>query len=215
MMIFKDRKSAGQLLAKKLIIYQGKKDVIVLGIPRGGVVVADEVAHALKLPLDIVITRKIGAPSQPELALGAVDPNGQIVWDQQLLDDLGLKIDDLRDQVQNQVEEIKRRDQLYRSARGPLAVAGQTVILVDDGVATGATIISAINYLKSLAVKDIVVAVPVASSDIAQRLNQLVDEVIILHAPENLGAVGNFYSNFEPVNDQWVIKLMSTNYGKI
>lgn len=215
MMIFKDRKSAGQLLAKKLTIYQGKKDVIVLGIPRGGVVVADEVAHALKLPLDIVITRKIGAPSQPELALGAVDPNGQIVWDQQLLDDLGLKIDDLQDQVQNQVGEIKRRDQLYRSARGPLAVAGQTVILVDDGVATGATIISAINYLKSLAVKDIVVAVPVASSDIAQRLNQLVDEVIILHAPENLGAVGNFYTNFEPVNDQVVIKLTSTNYGKI
>lgn len=208
MMIFKDRQAAGKLLAERLKDQAGKSDRIVLAIPRGGVVVAAEIAKKLHLPLDIVITRKIGAPSQPELALGAVDPNGEVVWDQQLLDDLGLKAQDLQDQVQSQVEEIKRRDQVYRFAKGPLAVTGQTVILVDDGVATGATIISAIYYLKSLQVKDIVVAVPVAALDIAERLSKLVLEVVILHAPENLGAVGNFYTSFEPVGDDKVIQLL-------
>ena len=136
MKIFKNRDAAGQILAKHL---KNTRADLVLGIPRGGVVVASEVAKVLKLPLDIIVTRKIGHPNQPELALGAVDVDGEVVWDHELIKDLGLKINDLMEKVKEEVGEIKRREESYRKGKKPLEVENKTIILVDDGIATGAT----------------------------------------------------------------------------
>lgn len=209
MLIFKDRQAAGLLLAQRLTHLKNKSNAVVLGIPRGGVVIASEVARKLKLPLDIVITRKIGAPDQRELALGAVDSNGNVIWDTTLLNSLGYRVTDLSYEITEQIEEIKRREKTYRGKKEALEIKGKTVILVDDGIATGATLISAIKYLKALKAHEIVVASPVASSETVEKIKSLVDEVIVLHVPEYLGAVGNFYRNFEPVSDNEVVEILN------
>lgn len=221
MKIFKDRQSAGKLLAKRIQGIQGvrgNKEAIVLGIPRGGVVVAAEIAKELKLPLDIIVTRKIGAPDQPELALGALDPDGEVVWDQEIIREFGLpagkagEMGEIRETVKNEKEEVRRREQLYRQGRKPIDVEGKTVLLVDDGIATGATTLSAINYLKRHNVKKIILAVPVASKEaIVRVLGELggFGEVVVLETPEYFQAVGQFYHEFEPVEDQDVIQLLA------
>lgn len=207
--IFKNREAAGKLLAQRL------KDIkadLVLGIPRGGVVVAAEVAHELKLPLDILVVRKIGAPFQKELALGAVDPDGEVLWEQELIDDLGLKINDLKDEIQIQREEIRRREDAYRNGKSPLEVENKIVILVDDGIATGATTQAAINYLKRHQVKKIILAVPVSSKDaIDKMVGEIGDmgEVIVLETPEYFEAVGQFYQDFPQVSDEEVVQLLN------
>lgn len=217
MKIFKNRQSAGQILAKRL------KNVpadLVLAIPRGGVVVAYEIAKALKLPLDIIVTRKIGAPMQPELALGAVDGDGEVVWDENLVKDLRLKIKDLEDEVAAEVEEIKRRERKYRHERRPLArlVEGKEIILVDDGIATGATTLAAIHFLKRHQAKKIILAVPVAGRESVDKIiKQLggfglpagkAGELVVLETPAYFHAVGQFYQDFHPVEDQEVIQLL-------
>ena len=211
MKIFKDRQAAGKLLADHLKKYKGQDNTIVLAIPRGGVVVAYEVAKKLKLPLDIIITRKIGAPTQPELALGAVDADGRVIWDERLLEDTGFKKDQLDQIISSEVDEIKRRASIYRLGNKQLNLTGQTVILVDDGIATGSTTLAAINYLKKHKVKKVVLAVPVASQDtkakVLKRLGKF-GEVIILETPPYFQAVGQFYYQFEPVTDQEVIQLL-------
>lgn len=204
MKIFKDRQAAGELLANRL---KDTKADLVLGIPRGGVVVAAEIAKDLNLPLDIVVTRKIGAPGQEELALGAVDPDGEVVWDYELLKQLELKIesDQLAEKIEETKEEIKRREEQYRQGR-PLDVQDQMVILVDDGIATGATILSAIKYLKRHGAR-IVLAVPVASQEALRKMEGEVDQSVVLETPEYFAAVGQFYHQFEPVTDEEVIQL--------
>lgn len=208
MKIFKDRKAAGILLAKHLKHYISQQNTMVLGIPRGGVVTAYEIAKKLKLPLDIIITRKIGAPTQPELALGAVDADGSVVWEEHLLDDLRLKIYDLRDKVLQEVEEIRRRERVYRQGKEAFDVSNKAIILTDDGIATGSTMLSAINYLRRHQVKKIILASPVASKDTAEKLSQMVDELIILETPIQFSAVGQFYHYFEPVEDNEVIEYL-------
>ncbi|TSC88073.1 MAG: phosphoribosyltransferase [Microgenomates group bacterium Gr01-1014_7] len=206
MKIFKDRQSAGQLLAKRLKNIHAD---LVLGIPRGGVVVAAEVAKILKLPLDIIVTRKIGAPMQPELALGAVDPDGECIWEGNLLKDLRLKINDLGEIIQNEWKELKRREDLYRGEKPPLKPEGKIVILVDDGIATGATTLAAINFLKRHKAKEIILAVPVASKESAERLTEQIDEAMILETPDYFQAVGQFYQSFLPVSDEEVVQFLS------
>lgn len=208
MMVFKDREAAGELLAKRLTDYQGKKDMIVLGIPRGGVVVASQIAKILNLPLDIVVTRKIGAPFQKELALGAVDPAGNVVWEKSLLADTQVNKEELTQDISREVVEIKRRQALYRGRRTPLDVSGKVVILVDDGVATGSTITSAIRFLKSAGSKEIILAVPVAAKESIRKVSEEVLETVVLYAPQHLVAVGSFYQNFNPVSDEEVIELL-------
>lgn len=198
MKIFEDRVSAGILLAKHLKQYQGRDDTLVLGIPRGGVVVAAEVAKELKLPLDALITRKIGAPNQPELALGAVDPDGEVVGD----------VGEFGEIIKRELEELKRRESLYREVGKPLNVEDKVIILVDDGIATGATTLSAINYLKRHGAKKIILAVSVASKEAINKLTRIADEIIVLETPENFQAVGQFYQEFLPVSDQEVIQLL-------
>ncbi|MBI4036623.1 phosphoribosyltransferase [Candidatus Daviesbacteria bacterium] len=207
--MFKDRYAAGQVLANRL------KDIkadLVLGIPRGGVVVASAVAESLRLPLDIVITRKIGAPTQPELALGAVDPDGEVVWDSKLLSQLKLTMYNvqLTIEVERQKQEIKRRENLYRHERSGLAklVNGKTVILIDDGMATGSTVGAAVNYLKRHGVKKIILGLPVASKEALKRVVEECEEVVVLDTPEYFQAVGQFYQEFQPVSDSEVVKLL-------
>ncbi|OGE26418.1 hypothetical protein A3C26_01515 [Candidatus Daviesbacteria bacterium RIFCSPHIGHO2_02_FULL_39_12] len=206
--MFKDRQSAGRLLAKHLKEYKAKKNTLVLGIPRGGVVVAAQVARSLNLPLDIMVTRKIGAPFQPELALGAVDADKEVVWNLKEINDLGLKIKDLKKEAEKQVCEIKRREVLYRQGKTPLSVADKMILLVDDGIATGLTILSAAKYLKRHKVKKIILAAPVASQDAGLKLLEHMDESVILETPGDFQAVGQFYQSFEPVEDAEVIQLM-------
>lgn len=212
MKIFKDRQSAGKLLAQHLKQYKGKDNVLVLGIPRGGVVIAAQIARKLNLPLDIVITRKIGAPTQSELALGAVDPDGEVVWDLDLLDQLKLKSEKLKVEVLEQLGEIKRREQLYRKSKSQSEVKDKTVILADDGIATGATTLSAVKYLKRHKAEKIIVAVPVASDESVKKMvGELgkFGEVVVLETPENFQAVGQFYQQFEEVSDEEVVQLLS------
>lgn len=202
--LIRDRITAGKLLADRL------KDVkadLVLGIPRGGVVVAAEIAKDLDLPLDIMVTRKIGTPGQEELALGAVDPDGEVVWDRELLEQLNPPAGGLKSKIEEEKEEIKRREKLYRGDREVLEVAGKRVILVDDGIATGATILAAVRYLKRHGAR-IVLAVPVASQEALRKMEGEVDQSVVLEAPEYFQAVGQFYHQFEPVTDEEVVQLM-------
>ena len=204
MEIFKDRIAAGELLANRL---KGEKADIVLGIPRGGVVVAAKLAKDLNLPFDIIVTRKIGAPFQEELALGAVDPDGQVVWDNQLLKQLELKISNLKFKIEDEMEELKRRETAYRQGRKPLDVENKAVILTDDGMATGSTTLAAVKYLKRHGAK-IILAIPVTSSDALKKVENEVDSSVILQIPEYFQAVGQFYEQFESVTDEEVIQLL-------
>ena len=221
MKFFKDRQSAGILLSKHLKKYKIQENTIVLAIPRGGVVVAKEVANGLNLPLDIIVTRKIGAPTQKELALGAVDGDGQVVWDEAMINDSRLMIEDLKEEVEAEVEEIKRRERVYRQGRKPLNLRNKTIILTDDGIATGATTLAAIKYLKNHGAKKIILAVPVASKESIERVKgeigedlpagRQVGEIIVLETPDYFQAVGQFYQDFGEVTDKEVIQYL--NYG--
>lgn len=211
MKIFKDRKAAGKLLAKHLKQYKGKKNTIVLGIPRGGVIVAAEVAESLNLPLDIIVTRKIGHPYQPELAVGAVDADGSVVWDNQLLKQLEFKISNLKFKIEDERQEIERREQLYRQGKAPLEIKNKVVILVDDGIATGSTTLAAVKYLRRHRAEKVVLAVPVASQDSVSRISRELGglgEVVVLETPDYFQAVGQFYQQFEPVEDAEVVQLL-------
>ncbi|MBI2020603.1 phosphoribosyltransferase [Candidatus Daviesbacteria bacterium] len=206
--MFKDRTSAGKLLAQHL---KNTKADLVLAIPRGGVVVGAEIAKQLNLPLDVIITRKIGAPNQPELALGAIDPDGEVVWDDKLVMDVGVKTDQLKDTIRNELDELARRDEVYRQGKESLAVENKTIILVDDGIATGSTTLAAINYLKRHQVKRVILAVPVGSRESMDKIGREIGQmgkVIVLDTPDYFQAVGQFYQQFLPVSDEEVIQLL-------
>lgn len=205
MKIFKDRESAGKILAKRL---KNTKADLVLGIPRGGVVVAKEVAKKLNVPLDVLVVRKIGAPFQPELALGAVDQDGEVVWEENLLADVGQDKHKLQDVIKEETEEIARRGQVYRKGRPTLDVFGKRVILVDDGVATGSTTLAAVRFLKRHGAKEVILAVPVAPKDTLKKLDEEADSMVLLDTPEYFQAVGQFYQEFEPVSDEEVVSLL-------
>lgn len=205
MKLFKDRQSAGKLLANRL---KSTKADLVLGIPRGGVVVAAEIAKSLKLPLDIIVTRKIGAPMQEELALGAVDPDGECVWEKALLEELRIKNQQLREEIKEQWKELKRREDLYRPDKKPLEVQNKVVILVDDGMATGATTLAAIKYLKRHRAK-VILVVPVASKEAWEKVSLEADQAVILDTPDYFQAVGQFYYEFDPVTDEEVVSLLT------
>ena len=209
MMLFRDRVDAGKQLAQRLIAYKDNPETIVLGLPRGGIVTAFEVAKILDLPLDIVVPRKIGAPNNPELAVAAIAEDGSIVINDQLMNDLGLQLDDLRNLIAQEKKEAARRMNLYRAGRKPLELAGKTVLLVDDGIATGATMRAAITSVRSRGAKTIVVAVPVAPSEALDEIRSEVDDLICLSAPELFLGVGGFYGEFAQTEDQEVIDLMA------
>jgi len=207
-MHFRDRQEAGQLLAKELAPLQGRKDLLVLGVPRGGVVVAYEVAQALGAPLDVYITRKIGAPYNPELAIGAVASDGTLVLDRELIARFGVPDSYVQEETARQRQEIKRRLAAYRGSRPEMDLQGKTVILVDDGVATGATVLASLRAIKARQPAQLILAVPVGPADALQVLSAEADQVVCLYTPELFWAVGAFYAVFDQTSDAEVIELL-------
>ena len=207
-MRFINRTQAGRLLAKKLAKYANRENVVVLGIPRGGLPVAFQVAQALHVPLDVFICRKLGVPGQEELALGAVATGGVRVINDEIVGLLGIPQERIDPIAAVQQRELERREQLYRGVRPPLQVRGKTVILIDDGVATGSSMLAAITALRRLEPARIVVAVPVAPFSTFERLRQEADEVICLDTPEEFYAIGQFYEDFSQTTDEEVCEFL-------
>lgn len=207
-MLFKDQVSAGEELAKELKKYK-KKEAIVLAVPRGGVATGYGLAKKLSLPLDIIVTRKIGAPDNPELAVGAVGETKGSLWlNKQLVAQLGVTDEYIKSETKIQKLEIRRRERVYRKGKDPLDLKDKTIILVDDGVATGATIIAAAREIRDSQPKKVVVAIPVAPPETVERLKKEVDEVVCLSTPKLFFAVSQWYENFKQYSDEEVIKLI-------
>ena len=209
MAIFKDRRDAGKQLAKELSDFKGQDDAIVLGLPRGGVPVAFEVAEALKLPLDVFIVRKLGVPGQPELAMGAIASGGIQVLNDSVIRRAGISESQIEDVAQKEKEELKKREKAYRGARPDIDLHGKTVLLVDDGLATGASMRAAISALQEHEPKKIIVAVPTAPSDTCQEFEPEVDQIICLRTPTPFWGVGGSYQNFSQTTNEEVRELLN------
>ncbi len=207
MIRFSNRTEAGKQLFSAL--KNVDKDAIVLAVPRGGVVVGFEIAHALNIPLDVIITKKIGAPSNPELAIGAVAEDGSYLLDDNLVRMLGVSQIYIKSEVERQKTEIKRRLKNYRGDAPTIEVAGRDVILVDDGVATGATLKAALRSLRNRGAKSVTVAVPVGPPETVHELEGEADRVVCLLTPEPFYAIGEFYENFDQTTDEEVIELLT------
>lgn len=206
--MFQNRQDAGEKLSSVLEKYKGE-DVIVMGIPRGGVVVAAEVAKRLGAPLDVIIPRKIGAPHNPEVAIGAVTQDGTVIKDEAMVQILGISDDQLNVLAGRVSGEIARRVNAYRGGRPGIDIHNKTVIIVDDGIATGFTIKAAIKSVRSANPRRLVLAVPVAPADTVQALRETVDELVCLQKPELFYAVGQFYTDFDQTSDSEVIQLLA------
>ncbi len=207
-MRFQDRTTAGQELANALRDLQGQSGLLVLGIPRGGVVVASEVARALNAPLDVCLTHKLSAPDNPELAIGAIAENGQVVLDRGLIKELWMPRGYLEAETERQRQELSRRVRLYRGDRPPPQISNRTVILIDDGLATGSTMMAALQTLDAQAPASLIAAIPVAPPEAMRRLAPLADRVECLLSPRPFWAVGAFYDHFDQVTDDEVIELL-------
>jgi len=207
--IFEDRRDAGRKLAHRVAALKAV-DPLVLGVPRGGIVVAAEVAEALKAPLDVLIARKIGSPHNEELAIGAVAVDGTLLIDETLTKALRVPDSYVKQQVEKERREIERRTRYYRGNHPAPVLKGRTLIVVDDGVATGMTIKAALRYLKPQGAERVVLALPVAPADTAQELRREVDELIVLHTPEPFYAVGQWYSLFDQTSDDEVVEILDS-----
>jgi len=203
---FRDRAEAGRALAKRLAAYEGDANVLVLGLPRGGIPVAYEVARALRAPLDVFVVRKLGVPGHEELAMGAIASGGVTVFDPGFVDLIPRR--ELNSVVERESVELERREHLYRDHRPPLNPEGKTVILVDDGLATGASMQAAVHALRVLKPRKVVVAVPVASRDACETMAQVADDVVCVLTPERFYAVGQWYDNFSQTTDDEVRTLL-------
>lgn len=206
--MFQNREEAGQLLSKKLLSFKEKSNVLILGIPRGGVVVAKEVAKALGLPLDIVIVKKVGVPSNLELAIGAVGPEKTIYWDKDLCQRLGLSRSQMSNLKSQKEREREDREKALRANKPPLDIKEKTVIIVDDGIATGATVMATQKFLRKKQAGKIILATPVIAKDTLNNISKYFDNVIALSSEENFYAVGQFYREFPQVEDDEVIKIL-------
>jgi putative phosphoribosyl transferase len=205
---FRDRSEAGRILAGRLGTYAGRTDVIVLALPRGGVPVAFAVAQALHAPLDVFLVRKLGVPGHEELAMGAIASGGVLVLNHDVVRELGIPNHALELVAAREQQELTRRERLYRDDRPPSVVRDRTVILVDDGMATGSTMRAAVNALKQQAAR-IVVAVPVAAAPTCDEFRTEVDEVVCILTPEPFWAVGLWYEDFSPTTDDEVRDLLA------
>ena len=205
---FRNRSEAGKLLASKLIQYANRPDVLVLGIPRGGVPVAFEVATSLNAPLDICLVRKLGVPGNKELAMGAIAAGGFEVLNEDLLDWLRISGHTIAEVADLELQELQHHDLIYRGDRSPLDIRQRIVILVDDGLSTGAMMRAAIGMLKPQQPQRIIIAVPVAPLETCDRLRTEVDEVVCLMTPTQLGGIVLWYENFTQTTDEQVCELL-------
>lgn len=206
-MMFRDRREAGRRLAEALDPYRQRRPYV-LAIPRGGIVVGYEVAEALDAPLDVVVPRKLRAPYNPELAIGAVAHDGSVYYDSPLVGSLTVPEDYLREEIAFQVEEIRRRVQLYRGDRPQPDLTGHAAIVVDDGIATGSTMIAALRAVRAMRPEATVAAVPVAPPEGCDNLRHEADDVVCLYAPMMFYAVGQFYEDFSQTSDEEAIALL-------
>ena len=207
-MMFKNRQAAGEKLIPQLEKYRNNHQAIILGLPRGGVVTASVIAQELKLPLDLIVPRKIGAPGNPELAIGAITEDGEGIFDESLITAYQISQKYIDQEVEKEKQEAKRRLKAYRAGRKPLDLKNKIAILVDDGVATGATMRAAIKSAKKKGALKVVVAIPVIAAEALIILKKESNEVIYLDAPAWFGAVGEFYEDFSQVEDEEVVKRL-------
>lgn len=205
--IFRNRAQAGQLLAKRLMHYAGRKDVIVLALPRGGVPVGYEIAQALQLPLDIFLVRKLGAPGHEELAFGAIAIDGATVFNHEIIEMLGLSPTVIDAVIKRETMVLNERNRKYRGSRPLPNLLDHTVILVDDGIATGATLMAAITAIRKIC-GQIVVAVPVAPAEAVTKFSSVTDEFICLETPRDFLAIGSWYEDFSQTSDEEVYRLL-------
>jgi putative phosphoribosyl transferase len=208
MRLFADRADAGRQLAEELREYAGRRDVVVLGLPRGGVPVAFEVASRLGVPLDIFLVRKLGVPGHVELAMGAVAPGGIEVLNHDLIDELAISAASVEQVAARERQELERRERIFRGERATAQLMGKTVILIDDGLATGATMEAAVAALRRMNPAAIVVAVPVGARETCDRLAPLADKLICLDTPAPFSAVGQWYEDFSQTTDEEVKALL-------
>lgn len=211
--MFRDRLEAGRVLAGDLARYvepAGRGEVQVLGLARGGVPIGWEVASLLHAPLDVCLVRKLGVPQWPELAMGALASGGGVVLNDDLLRSLGLGDDEVRAAVTRETAELHRREQAYRGGRPPLDLAGRIVVLVDDGIATGASMIAAVRSVRQSAATHIVVGVPVGPASVCRQLRDEADEVVCSTMPARFRAVGQVFEDFHQVSDDEVRQLLAT-----
>jgi predicted phosphoribosyltransferase len=207
--LFRDRRDAGRTLARVLSAYRDRPDVIVLALPRGGVPVAYEVALALHAPLDVFIVRKLGVPGHEEYAMGAVASGGVRVMNDKIVQLLGISDAAVDDVARAAQRELERRERRFREGRPPLDVTGRTVVLVDDGLATGATMLAAVKALQAMKPERLVIAVPTAATETCEDMRREADEVICATTPEPFRAVGLWYENFEQTSDEEVHDLLA------
>jgi putative phosphoribosyl transferase len=206
--LFRDRHDAGQRLAQKLLYYKEAKNTMVIALPRGGVVVGYDISLALRLPLDVFITRKLGTPSNPELAMGALAETGYRHMNEDVIREYRVGKAEVDEEILCQKSEIRRRIERYRGGRALPSLKGQTVILVDDGIATGATFYASLGALLKEETAKIVAAVTVAPPRVLAELKMLVDEVVVLHTSEWFFGIGQFYEQFPQVEDEEVIMCL-------
>jgi putative phosphoribosyl transferase len=208
MRLFHDRADAGRQLAEQLREYANRNDVVVLGLPRGGVPVAYEVASKLDVPLDIFLVRKLGVPGHAELAMGAIAPGGVQVLNRDLIDELAIPPASVGAVAESERQELERRDRIFQTGRPHPALKGKTVILIDDGLATGATMEAAVTALRHMEPAQIVVAVPVGARETCDRLASVADHMICLATPAPFNAVGQWYEDFSQTTDDEVKHLL-------
>lgn len=205
---FRNRREAGRRLAAELSGYDGRENTLVLGLPRGGVPVAFEVANALRLPLDVFVVRKLGVPGHEELAMGAVASGGVRVTNDDVVSLLGITDEDFEATCRREATEVERRENAYRHQRPPLVVEGKTILLVDDGVATGSTMLAAIDALRKQRAAKIVVAVPAMAPSSLPIFKRKANEVVAVITPDDFTAVGQWYDDFSQTRDEEVQDLL-------
>jgi predicted phosphoribosyltransferase len=206
--LFRDRRDAGRTLAQRLGDYAGQPGVVVLALPRGGTPVASEVARALDAPLDVLMVRKLGIPWNEEYAMGAIASGGEQWLDARVVHELGITRSDIEGVVAREQRELARRERIYRRDRPPLALRGRTVILVDDGLATGSTMRAAVRTVRRQQPARAVVAVPVASAEACELLRSEADEIVCAQVPESFLGVGRWYTDFSQTSDEEVCALL-------
>jgi putative phosphoribosyl transferase len=211
--IFRDRCAAGRELAKWFVRRRPRGDLLVLGLPRGGVPVAGDVARALEVPLDVFVVRKLGAPAHPEYAIGAIAP-GIVFRNAAAIAALGLDASQLAQVLAVEQRELARRTGVYRAGRAPLELAGKTVILVDDGIATGSTMRAAVEAVRALGAVEVIAAAPTASRQAERELEQVADLVVVLATPDPYMAVGRWYASFPQLRDCEVVALLDTTAAR-
>lgn len=206
---FADRRDAGARLAARLVgDYKGRRDVVVLALPRGGVVTGREIAAVLGRPLEVLIVRKLCFPGEPEVAIGAVSETGAVFLDERVVSSYRIPKEYIDGEISGQKETIRRRVSLYRKGHGLSDLKGKTAILADDGAATGATMKAAISSARAAGAKMVVVAVPVAAPAVAEELRKMADEFVCLETPPGFMAVGEYYGDFSEVTDDDVVRLL-------